>query len=163
MTIYRNSRLGCHGNERKNKHLILKIKSEAKLEGNRLWKLPVILMSKNKTLKYDQGVDEGGKITNNIKSPSPQNYRRSQNMGILSLWDLFAITFQVSERVSKRPSSTGTSGCHFWNLDPSELSHLIVLKSLLVFLYLSTQWHQQPPSQWDQINLINSFSSFCLA
>lgn len=33
-------------------------KVEAKLEGNTLWKLPVILMSKNKTLKYDQGIDE---------------------------------------------------------------------------------------------------------
>lgn len=33
-------------------------KAEAKLEGNTLWKLPVILMSKNKTLKYDQGIDE---------------------------------------------------------------------------------------------------------
>lgn len=30
-------------------------KVEAKLEGNTHWKLPVILMSENKTLKYDQG------------------------------------------------------------------------------------------------------------
>lgn len=42
-------------------------KVEAKLEGNTHWKLPVILMSKNKTLKYDQGVDD--KKTKTKKSP----------------------------------------------------------------------------------------------
>lgn len=48
-------------------------KVEAKLEGNTLWKLPVILMSKNKTLKYDQGIDEKTKQNKKISLQNDKN------------------------------------------------------------------------------------------
>lgn len=86
MTIYRNSRLGCHGNKRKNKHLILKISLRPNLKETDFEKLPVALMSENKTMKYDQGLDDGGggDVTNNTEYPHLHNHRSSQTTGILS-------------------------------------------------------------------------------
>lgn len=56
-------------------------KVEAKLEGNTHWKLPVILMSKNKTLKYDHGV--GGKISKRQKKISPKGDKSQPARGNL--------------------------------------------------------------------------------
>lgn len=74
--------------------------------------------------------------------------------------DLFAVTLQLSERVCQRLSSAGASGWpSFWNLDPSWAQsnktsrvpfHLFLLKRSFGFLYFSTQWQQQPPSQGDK-------------
>lgn len=52
-------------------------KVEAKLEGNTHWKLPVILMSKNKTLKYDQGIDWENKTKQNISLQNDTNMAKN--------------------------------------------------------------------------------------
>lgn len=124
-------------------------------------------MNENKTMKYDQGLDGGGDVTNNTEYPHLHNHSSSQNTGILSFWDLFAITLQLSERVCQRLSSAGTSGCpSFWNLDPSELSQ----RRHLVSVFTYSHWNVPlafcifPPngSSNHQVKEINSCSSFCL-
>lgn len=60
MTIYRDSRLGCHRNKRKNKHLILKISLRPNLKETDFENFLSLWWVKTKTMKYDQGLDEGG-------------------------------------------------------------------------------------------------------
>lgn len=63
-------------------------KVEAKLEGNTHWKLPVILMSENKTLKYDQGKIKKKHTQDKTKKISLQNNKNmAKKNGQASLWD----------------------------------------------------------------------------
>lgn len=100
MTIYRNSGLGCHGGERKNKRLILKIRLRPNLKETHTENFLSFWWVKTKPWNMIRGEkpNQNKKFVFQM-TKTQQNKKRAT----FSFWDLVSHFPQFTERVSHEP------------------------------------------------------------